>query len=70
MFYQASYCIIVHLKAVFPEAVGEMYSLIRREFWPGGYRDGNPFIYVITMLKVVQVLRQGRYQILTIGMGG
>ncbi|XOD68571.1 MAG: phosphoenolpyruvate carboxylase [Flavobacteriales bacterium AspAUS03] len=58
VFYQAADRIIVHLKAAFPEAVCEMHSLIRMGFWPGGDRDGNPFVHAPTTLKVAQALRK------------
>src|SRR5688572_21063613 len=35
------------------------YDLIKIGFWPGGDRDGNPFVTHETTLKVAQRLRQG-----------
>jgi phosphoenolpyruvate carboxylase len=35
------------------------YDLIKIGFWPGGDRDGNPFVTHETTLKVSQRLRQG-----------
>lgn len=57
VFYQAAGQILSYLKDRFPEAVTENNRLIRLGFWPGGDRDGNPYVKVDTTLKVAQALR-------------
>ncbi len=64
--------IIYFLRNVYYYAVGELYTnikgniphvgfdnpgIIRLGFWPGGDRDGNPFVTVKTTMKVVDELR-------------
>ena len=62
-----------YLENVFYNAVGNIYDTIVREvfdndyetanpfielgFWPGGDRDGNPFVNAATTIKVAQLLR-------------
>jgi phosphoenolpyruvate carboxylase len=62
-----------YLENIFYNAVGNIYNTIVREvfdndfesanpfielgFWPGGDRDGNPFVNAATTLKVAQLLR-------------
>lgn len=57
VFYQAAGQILSYLKDRFPEAVSENNRLLRLGFWPGGDRDGNPFVKVDTTIKVAQALR-------------
>ncbi len=57
VFYQSAGQILSYLKDRFPEAVTENNHLIRLGFWPGGDRDGNPFVKVGTTLEVAQALR-------------
>ena len=57
VFYQAAGQILSYLKDRFPEAVTENNRLIRLGFWPGGDRDGNPYVKADTTLRVAQALR-------------
>lgn len=64
--------IIFYLRFVYYETFGQLYykiwtslnqkpdfnpNLIEMGFWPGGDRDGNPFVTAETTLKVAQLLR-------------
>ena len=57
VFYAASGNIISFVKNQFPQAVNENNSIINMGFWPGGDRDGNPFVNAATTLKVADALR-------------
>ena len=57
VFYQAAGRIISSLKNQFPDAVSENNPVIKMGFWPGGDRDGNPFVNVEITLKVAEALR-------------
>lgn len=57
IFYQAAGRILSFLKNQFPEAVDEKNPIINMGFWPGGDRDGNPFVKAATTLKVADALR-------------
>ena len=57
VFYQASGRILNFIKGQFPEAVSAENSIINMGFWPGGDRDGNPFVTAETTLKVAEALR-------------
>lgn len=57
VFYKAAGQILSRLKSQFPDAVDEKNPLIRMGFWPGGDRDGNPFVKVDTTIKVAEALR-------------
>ncbi|RNI28294.1 phosphoenolpyruvate carboxylase [Rufibacter immobilis] len=57
VFYQAAGQIMTSLKNQFPEAVPEQHPLIRLGFWPGGDRDGNPFVTADITLRVAEALR-------------
>jgi phosphoenolpyruvate carboxylase len=59
VFYQAAGRIFTALKDQFPEAVNDNNPIIKMGFWPGGDRDGNPFVNVQTTLKVAEALRGG-----------
>ncbi|PZP50724.1 MAG: phosphoenolpyruvate carboxylase [Pseudopedobacter saltans] len=58
-FYPASGHILDSLKDKFGEAVSSNNPVIRMGFWPGGDRDGNPYVRKDTTLKVAQELRNG-----------
>lgn len=57
VFYQSAGNILTYLKSQFPEAVNSDNPIIRMGFWPGGDRDGNPFVKYDTTLKVAEELR-------------
>lgn len=57
VFYQASGQIFSFLKNSFPNAVNPDNPVIRLGFWPGGDRDGNPFVNAKITLKVADALR-------------
>jgi phosphoenolpyruvate carboxylase len=57
VFYAASGRILSYIKSQFPDAVDDHHSLINMGFWPGGDRDGNPFVDTATTLKVADALR-------------
>ena len=57
IFYQAGGKIISFLKNHLLEAFSGLNPVIRMGFWPGGDRDGNPFVDTETTLKVADALR-------------
>jgi phosphoenolpyruvate carboxylase len=57
VFYLSAGRILSSLKAQFPDAVSEQNPIIKMGFWPGGDRDGNPFVNVGITLKVGEALR-------------
>jgi phosphoenolpyruvate carboxylase len=57
IFYPAAGRILSQLKSQFPEAVKDANPVIQMGFWPGGDRDGNPFVTTDTTLKVADALR-------------
>ena len=59
VFYPAAGRIIGFLKSQFPGAVDDSNPIIHMGFWPGGDRDGNPFVNAATTLKVADALRGG-----------
>lgn len=60
IFYPASGNILTQIKEYFiPDADNSTNPVIRMGFWPGGDRDGNPFVRTETTLKVANELRMG-----------
>ena len=59
VFYAAAGRIISFLKNQFPDAVDDTNPVISMGFWPGGDRDGNPFVNTEITLKVADALRGG-----------
>ena len=57
VFYHAAGKILSSLKSQFPDAVSDQNPIIQMGFWPGGDRDGNPFVKTDTTLKVAESLR-------------
>src|SRR3954468_14590320 len=57
VFYPASGRILSEIKSYFPHAVNPKNPVIQMGFWPGGDRDGNPFVTADTTLKVADTLR-------------
>jgi len=56
-FYPAAGEILSNFKNQFQKEVNDENPLIRLGFWPGGDRDGNPYVRVDTTLKVAAELR-------------
>lgn len=59
VFYSAAGRIVSSLKTHFHDAVDKNNAVIRMGFWPGGDRDGNPFVNAETTLQVADALRGG-----------
>ena len=59
VFFAAAGRILSFLKTQFPDAVHPDNPIIKMGFWPGGDRDGNPFVNTETTLKVADALRGG-----------
>ena len=59
VFFAAAGRILSFLKNQFPDAVHENNPIIKMGFWPGGDRDGNPFVNTDITLKVADALRGG-----------
>ena len=57
VFYPASGRIIASLKNRFRDSMNKENPIIKMGFWPGGDRDGNPFVTVDTTVKVADALR-------------
>ena len=57
VFYHASGKIISALREQFPHALSDRNAVIKMGFWPGGDRDGNPFVRAETTLRVAEALR-------------
>ncbi len=58
VFYEACGNIMYYLKTRFENFTDLNHPVVKMGFWPGGDRDGNPFVLSDTTLKVAQVLRQ------------
>ncbi len=59
VFYHAAGRMRTFLKGQLKEAVNYDNPVIQMGFWPGGDRDGNPFVTVDTTSKVADALRTG-----------
>ena len=59
VFYAAAGRITSFLKNQFPDVVHDNNPVINMGFWPGGDRDGNPFVTAEITLKVADALRGG-----------
>ncbi len=57
VFYPASGRILSFMKSQFPDAMSEGNPVIQMGFWPGGDRDGNPFVTADITLRVADALR-------------
>jgi phosphoenolpyruvate carboxylase len=57
VFYFAAGRISSFFKTHFPDSVSGKNSMIRMGFWPGGDRDGNPYVTAGTTLQVADALR-------------
>ncbi|HEV2830518.1 MAG TPA: phosphoenolpyruvate carboxylase, partial [Hanamia sp.] len=57
VFFPAAGRIASFLKNQFPDAVHDDNPVIKMGFWPGGDRDGNPFVNTDITLKVADALR-------------
>ncbi|MBN8838095.1 MAG: phosphoenolpyruvate carboxylase [Sphingobacteriia bacterium] len=57
VFYAAAGKISSFIKNRFPETIHVQHPLIKMGFWPGGDRDGNPFVNAATTLQVADALR-------------
>jgi phosphoenolpyruvate carboxylase len=58
IFYNSAGNIVSYIKSQFPDALNQAGSpIIKMGFWPGGDRDGNPFVKSDTTLKVAEALR-------------
>lgn len=58
VFYPAAGRIISMIKTNMPEVVSASNPIMRMGFWPGGDRDGNPFVKADTTQKVTGALRE------------
>ncbi|MEO6637272.1 MAG: phosphoenolpyruvate carboxylase, partial [Ginsengibacter sp.] len=59
VFFAAGGRIISFMKTQFPDAVQANNPIFKMGFWPGGDRDGNPFVNTDITLKVADALRGG-----------
>lgn len=57
VFYNACGKIIQYLKQQYPDALNASRPVIQMGFWPGGDRDGNPFVTADITRKVADALR-------------
>ena len=57
VFYAAAGRIASFFKNHFSDSLPNGHSVISMGFWPGGDRDGNPFVTAATTLQVAEALR-------------
>lgn len=57
VFYKAAGELLSYLHDRFPDSISSANRLIKLGFWPGGDRDGNPFVKSHTAIKVSRALR-------------
>jgi phosphoenolpyruvate carboxylase len=57
VFYAACGKIMSALRDQFPDVLDNKNPVIRMGFWPGGDRDGNPFVKAETTMRVAEALR-------------
>lgn len=57
VFYQAAGRIMSTLKNQFPGVISASNPILKMGFWPGGDRDGNPFVNCEITLQVADALR-------------
>jgi phosphoenolpyruvate carboxylase len=57
VFYQAAGGILMTMKEQYGDFIQPKNPVIRMGFWPGGDRDGNPFVTADTTIKVADALR-------------
>ncbi len=59
VFYAAAGRIASYFKNHFADSLSGNHPVIKMGFWPGGDRDGNPFVTAPTTLQVAEALRGG-----------
>ncbi|MCJ8164223.1 phosphoenolpyruvate carboxylase [Pontibacter sp. E15-1] len=59
VFYLAAGNILSFMKNELPDVVSPTNPIVRFGFWPGGDRDGNPFVSADITLRVAEALRGG-----------
>ena len=57
VFFVAAGRIVSFVATQFPDAMSKNNPIIKMGFWPGGDRDGNPFVNTEITLKVAEALR-------------
>ena len=57
IFYPAAGKIVTAMKNSFGDAMNTSNKIIKMGFWPGGDRDGNPFVKAATTLQVANTLK-------------